>query len=447
MPTDCVPGGLAELSGRWFVRDPEALFALSYPRYEARCGQARVAGFEVDHDRSDGYAVHAWSDGTHLFHHASSIFDDGVFQFEYAWIQGICVRADGTLGGAWAEASTDVPVLGGIMIGTPFGPKDERSPALEHVGELGTSTKGQPILAFNLVVDGGLAYVIGPHGLEIIDVTDPTAPIALGHLDGFGWNDVRVTHVEGRSIAYAAGGETAIIDVTDPDFPVALGSLPDAHSLQLSGDRLYLANYSWEVPVYDVANPVSPTLVGFAPLADSSPIHDLTVDGDRLFVNATTGGFAVIDLAAGMDAAHEVARMPGPAYSHASAVGTAGGRRLALHGDEGLTADGAALLRVLDGDPASPSFLAELGRYQSRPEVGIHNFVMAGDRAYLAYYQDGVRVVDLADPTDPREVAHYNTLDLETAPGSPFEGAFSIRVVDGLIYVADSERGLVILRE
>ena len=109
--------------------------------------------------------------------------------------------------------------------------------------------------------------------------------------------------------------------------------------------------------------------------------------------------------------------------------------------------DGGAFLRVLDGDPASESFLGELGRYQSRPEVGIHNFELIGDRAYIAYYQDGVRVVDLSDPTRPREVAHYNTWDPETASSGPFSGALGIRVVDGLIYVADSERGLLILRE
>ena len=72
---------------------------------------------------------------------------------------------------------------------------------------------------------------------------------------------------------------------------------------------------------------------------------------------------------------------------------------------------------------------------------------LVGDKAYIAYYQDGVRVVDLSNPAEPREVAHYNTWDIDNAYGSSFEGALGIRVVDGLIYVADSERGLLILRE
>ena len=110
------------------------------------------------------------------------------------------------------------------------------------------------------------------------------------------------------------------------------------------------------------------------------------------------------------------------------------------------TADGGAFLRVLDADPESPTFMEELSRFQTRPEIGIHNIQLVGDRAYIAYYQDGVRVVDLSEVTQPREVAYYNTWE-PTAPGDAFEGAVGISVVDDLIYVADFNRGLFILRE
>ena len=86
----------------------------------------------------------------------------------------------------------------------------------------------------------------------------------------------------------------------------------------------------------------------------------------------------------------------------------------------------------------------------TRPEVSVHNVMASGDRAYVAYYQDGVRILDLSDPTDPTEIAHY-----QTWPGydprygySFFEGALGLDLdLDaGLVYVADSHRGLIVLR-
>jgi hypothetical protein len=168
-----------------------------------------------------------------------------------------------------------------------------------------------------------------------------------------------------------------------------------------------------------------------------------------IYANSTTAGMVAIDVSAGLDQGVEAGRIQ-TSYSHASWAGTPGGRPVVLHGDEGMTggADGGAFLRVLEGDTAAGGFInTEIGRYQSRPEVGIHNFMLVGDKVYIAYYHDGVRVVDVSTPTAPTEVAHFNTWDDATAPGGAFEAALGIRVVNGLIYVADSLRGLVILRE
>lgn len=113
-----------------------------------------------------------------------------------------------------------------------------------------------------------------------------------------------------------------------------------------------------------------------------------------------------------------------------------------------MTPDGGAFMRILDGDPASPTFMQELSRYRSRTQVGIHNMEIVGTRAYVAHYQDGVRIVELADPTHPVEVAHFNTWDDATAPGASFEGAVGYRPgANGLSYVADISSGLIILRE
>jgi hypothetical protein len=76
--------------------------------------------------------------------------------------------------------------------------------------------------------------------------------------------------------------------------------------------------------------------------------------------------------------------------------------------------------------------------------------ILRGDRLYIAWYQEGVRVLDVSNPTKPREVAHFNAYR-ESDPGRTdgvFEGAYGIRVPgDDFVYVVESARGLLILDE
>jgi hypothetical protein len=333
---------------------------------------------------------------------------------------------------------------------------DSLAEGIELVGELGTASNGTSIAGLNLIVDGTHAYVASITGFDVIDVADPAHPVAKSHLDG-DYNDIRVTHAAGKTYAIIASRgadeRTYFVDVTNPAAPFVASTIDAySHSLQLqtrgATTELYLADYTGFVPRYDITDPLTPRLLDMARVpGPEGAVHDLTVDGDRIYANNTTGGFVAFDTTAGPNATVELGHTDAP-YSHASWVGTAGGRSIVLHGDEGMTKtrDGGAYLRVLDGTVGSPTFMTDIGRYQTRPEVGIHNFEVHDNLAYIAYYQDGVRIVDLSDPTKPREIAHYNTWDPETAPGTAFEGALGIRLVGDLIYVADDVRGLLILR-
>ena len=458
---DCVEGGLADLPGRWFVRDPDTLFTFSYPRYEGSCatGFRNPAAPEDDADASDGRTRHTWTDGTRLFTRAWVRFASGdtVF-YERTSAQVTCVQADGTLAWAWAVDDLDRGPSSGTGVGTRFGRLDEPSKGLVQVGALADDA-GAAIVGYNVVVDEGRAYVVGPNGLHVIDVRDPAAPRALATLHGpgnDGFNDVRVVRGAGKVVAFASplnADRTSVFDVTAPASARRLADIPEySHSLQVAADGartlLYLATYDASVPVYDVSDPAQPVRLG-APAVPgaASGVHDLTVDGRTIYVNYTEAGMVAMDVSRGLDQPGLEKGRIATSYSHASWAATIGGRRIVIHGDEGLTPDGGAFMRILDGDPASPTFLHELARWRTRAEVGIHNMMIVGTKAYVSYYQDGVRVVELADPAHPVEVAHYNTWDPDTAPGGGFEGAIGVRVADGLVYVADSAQGLVILRE
>ncbi len=468
LPATCVPGGLRDLPGRWFVANPSAIFTFGYPRYAGSCAEGfrNEFGRAIDLDDSDGTLFHVWSDGTTYFErrYIRYEFEDGTI-YEVVRGYAACMTPDGNLASAYGSWDPDRGFLASTGVGTRFGLKDGPAEGLERLGSLAVAPD-HAIIGYNVVVDGNHAYVCGPEGLDIIDVTDPAAPVHRGHIGGAsagldGINDVRVVHGAGRTIAFgsALGGEaTYVIDVTDPANPMYLADIPEySHSVQVRSDGkrtfLYLATYTASVPVYDITDPTTPVRLGAPTVADGDDagIHDLTVsaDGNMIYANNTIDGVVAIDVSGGLDQTPVERWRIDTSYSHASwSMTTASGRRILLHGDEGMSpGDGGAFLRIIDDDPESATYGELIGRYQSRPEVGIHNIQAVGDKVYLSYYQDGIRILDVADPTQPREIAHYNTWDEATAPGGAFEGAVGVRKVGDYVYVADIAQGLIILRE
>jgi hypothetical protein len=139
---------------------------------------------------------------------------------------------------------------------------------------------------------------------------------------------------------------------------------------------------------------------------------------------------------------------PTPTHtSHSNWTTTVSGRRIALHGEEAY----GARLHIVDIDPGSPTFMHPIAEWQTRPWVSIHNIMVFGDKAYFTYYQDGVRVLSVADPEHPTQVGYYNTWDPQAdgTSGAFYESAVGLDVdlARKLIFVADTPRGLLILRD
>ncbi len=70
------------------------------------------------------------------------------------------------------------------------------------------------------------------------------------------------------------------------------------------------------------------------------------------------------------------------------------------------------------------------------PPFIANSVFVSGTLAYVADYWTGLRVIDVSDPTQPREVGFYET------PGLPMQ----VFAADSLIYLADYWGGLWILR-
>jgi hypothetical protein len=296
-------------------------------------------------------------------------------------------------------------------------------------------------------------------GLAVFDIRNPALPTetkfvssALGDSYGTYWNTV---WGKGDALYVGSSAKGLItFDISNPDDPVLAPIGPvdsgDQHTLFIDGDLLYGMGHGG-VRIYDISAPLAPNL--FRTWIGANPyVHDAFVHRGRLYGFSWGAGLEIADVSS--VTSKDPVSLGGYQYprssTHAGAVGTYGDRLIAFEGGE----DWGAHLRVIDvTNPANTKLIAE---YKLRPEVSIHNMILdeTKKRLYIAYYHEGVRVLDVADPAAPREIAYYNTFrGTDPYRGSNFyDGAVGMRVVPGadgknLLFVAETSRGLMIFRE
>lgn len=376
---------------------------------------------------------------------------------------------DGSLWGRYAQCSTRYVEYFGFpcLTGTFRGVRVERLPGeaegegISLLGEFAGSPSDpwETGIAVNVRVEDGLAYVVRhSDGLRIVDVDDPTQPRDVGRYYSGGYNDVKLVRGPGgRRYALCSSDYLGIdsIDVTDPAQPSLAATLPDlgyswsVHTLFTVGVLVYFVDgETGGLEVWDYSDPAAPARLGGYVHPDvgavGGSIHDLYVADGRAYLSYWNIGFVVVDVT---DPAVITQVGQFDDYerrtSHSSWVTEVDGCKVAVHGDE----DFGAHLRTIGVDEDCPdTFMKQIGELTLRPEVSVHNLMGQGTLAYASWYQDGIRVIDVADPAAPRLVAWFNTW--QGGPGkSFFEGAIGIDVdaATGRIYVADEPRGLLIL--
>ncbi|MDB4955646.1 MAG: hypothetical protein JWO36_3215 [Myxococcales bacterium] len=322
------------------------------------------------------------------------------------------------------------------------------------VGQLNDPSWG-PGYTFNVRMKGTLAYLIRQDGLHIIETADPAHPVELGHYarttPGYS-NDVKIVDAGAKRYALIADYPSDVVDVTNPAAPQLAAQIPEeAHTVAVEsrGAKIYayFGNYDAKCPIYDVTNPAAPMKLG-SYATTGSLVHDLSVENGIVYLNAWDAGFLIVDFTTPATPVLRGKFGPTPTLtSHSNWTTTVAGRHIALHGEEAY----GAHLQVVDITAGSPTFMQPFASYKTRDYVSVHNIMAFGSKAYFTHYQDGVRVLDLSDPTQPALAGYYNTWDPQadyTTSGF-FEGAVGLDVdlARHLIFVADSPRGLLILSD
>lgn len=302
------------------------------------------------------------------------------------------------------------------------------------------------------------AYVASGYSLLVVDtVSDPPRPSVVAEIQTSG--RARSVDVAGN-YAYVAAGAVDVIDISDPAAPLKVASLPrlGASHVEVDGSRLFVIDAAAQLfEIYDLGNPADPVLITGRSFP-STP-SSTTVDGSRAYVTSDDGvriynlsnlpGLPILgDITSGFANAVVVRG------HHAFVVGGSGGlfvfdistpgaavqvAQLALEfgntfvdltrsGDHlFLSSTGGAVYVVDIADPTSPNLIAE------SPQLGSGGqLVTLGNRVFSAQLNGGLAVLDVMSPAMPQSVGVLPTPGIVS--GMDPQG--------DLVYLAAGEGGL-----
>ncbi|WP_262175176.1 LVIVD repeat-containing protein [Haloarcula laminariae] len=357
--------------------------------------------------------------------------------------------AAGTVGSAAAHPlPTD---NGATPAATPTGGEPLGTLALSGARELVTSP------------DGHTAYVATGDGIAVVDLVSPAEPRLLAArtdlLADSADGPMRVVQdlalvgdrllVAGPANPAEGAHGVVVFDVSDrrePERTAAVELDTRIHNCDFDGRYAYVtANSRAENPLA-VVDTERGEEVGSWSLLDADerwaevsptlrPLHDVWVQDDRAYLAYWDAGTWILDVSDPADISL-VSRVRGRSREALSAIDDPGTERTEPPGnDHFVTVDEDAELLAVTGeswdagddgsggpsgielfdisDPRAPASLATIDPPPtSDPTRGgvlttAHNIQLTGGRCYSSWYQGGVRVHDLREPSEPRQIYRW----------------------------------------
>jgi hypothetical protein len=259
----------------------------------------------------------------------------------------------------------------------------------------------------------------GYFGLDIINISNPAAPVRSSHVDTAGYSEGVCTR---GSYSYFANGYSGLLiyDISDPATPSLVGVYDTpglAYDVFVVGAYAYLIDQdtaftdSGMLFVLDVSDPSSPFLVG-SMTAGTFP-DEIFIYGNHAYISLDLGGLLICDIS---DPAS-------PVSAGYFVMGWSDAEGVFVSGNYAYLADWFYGLQIIDiSDPANPSLVGSIRITHA------HGVYVSGRYAYVAAYDQGLKVIDISNPATPALSAAYNT------PGT----AMRVVVRDNIVYIADS---------
>ena len=275
-----------------------------------------------------------------------------------------------------------------------------------------------------VAISGDRGYVLTSNNLHVVDLSAPTTPSELGFLSGFiagrGLDVVEdLVFVQGYDTLYVA-------NVANPTSPVLSGALEWANmsvlDLAVASDHVVLTAGDDGLRVVDVSDPTSPTEVAAVDLGADTSARFLDVENGRAYVSGrgapSDDKLFVVDLTD-----------PNAPVIEADPVIAAGGDVVVRDGLAHIFGGYPEALHIYDVTvPQTPVWQGSA----AIPSEYSERLAAIDDHVLVTTYLRGLTVVETTDPTAPAPVGRLD------APGRSSDAAYS----DGVLFIAGADRGL-----
>ena len=304
------------------------------------------------------------------------------------------------------------------------------------------------------------------------DVTDPTNPVITDSVkvDGRRQNDVKINADATLAIITSEGASNrrngfTILDISDAAHPTITthfteGLTGGVHNVWIEGDIVYAVhNGTNAVHIVDISDPANPVNVGRWQVDNPArSLHDIMVLDGLAYLSYWDDGLVVLDVGAGIKGGTPIEPQFVSQYKYRTRHGAEyyGNTHHAIRyrnyvflGDEIFGCSECVNgprghVHVVDvTDIEKP---LEVATYWV-PEAGVHNLWAEDDKLYVAYYQGGLRVVDISGELrgdlyrQGREIGWYMTEDAEGHNPNKTD-AWGPQPYKGNIFVSDFSSGL-----
>ena len=274
---------------------------------------------------------------------------------------------------------------------------------------------GQTKYALDLSDDGSFLVASSGHNTELF-VVNSDGSISLID-EGPPLVGAEEIHIIGTYSFQVLDGTLYVLDLNSIGLPVVasynlLGNSTTYYSLTSFNNRLYVSDPFYGIEIFDVSNPLNPVLLG----SYATNCNDVKYFNDHVFVSDGSG-LTILD----------VSNPSSPSFT--SSYEGVGGitRDIKISGAYCYLCTFSNLYVIDISNPVLPALIGN-----SQPALGFDLHIqISGNYAFITNYIEGIRVVDISDPSNPVEIGNA---------GSAY---FNYIAMDGnYLYVTDNQNNL-----